>query len=90
MSAFNSSDFKTSYLRIPTGPNFGNQPGQPFVLEIWPRGHYSPVHNHGETVAIIKMLSGTLKSEWYNPLSDVYNEIPQVKKTFFNKQIKKK
>jgi len=41
------------------------------------------VHNHGNTVAVIKLLSGVLKSEWYNPLSDNYNEIPQVIKSSY-------
>ncbi len=50
------------------GPNRGKQPGQQIVLEIWPQGNNSPVHNHGDAVAIIKMLHGSLKSEWFNPL----------------------
>ena len=63
-------DFKTTYIRVPIIPSiYGNQPGQPFVLEIWPKGHNSPVHNHGNALGIIKMLYGRLKTEWYNPLS---------------------
>lgn len=81
MVSFGSNDKRTSYIRIPFGVNYGNQPGQPFVLEIWPKGHFSPVHNHGNTVAIIKILSGTLVSEWYNPLAEVFNETPKPVKT---------
>ena len=55
-------DSKTSYIRVPMGPNFGNQPGQPYVLEIWPKGHYSPIHNHGNSAALIKLLCGKLIS----------------------------
>ena len=80
---FNSKDPNMTYLRVPFGYDVGapGQPGQPIVLEIWPKGHYSPVHNHGDSVAVIKLLSGTLRSEWYNPLSDNYNEIPKVIKS---------
>ena len=34
----------------------------------------SPVHNHGGTVAIIKMLSGEIRSEWYNPIYNMTSE----------------
>jgi hypothetical protein len=79
----NQKDPNMTYLRVPFGYDVGasGQPGQPIVLEIWPKGHYSPVHNHGDAVAVIKLLSGTLKSEWYNPLSDNYNEKPKVIKS---------
>jgi hypothetical protein len=35
-----------TYLRITMGQNNGESPGSPYVLEIWPIGHYSPVHSH--------------------------------------------
>lgn len=63
-------DLKTTYIRIPLGVNFGIQPGQPYVLEIWPKGHSSPIHNHGNATAIIKIFYGKLKTEWYNPLAE--------------------
>ena len=35
-------DFKTTYIRVPIIPSiYGNQPGQPFVLEIWPKENFS-------------------------------------------------
>jgi len=55
-----------SYIRIPMGPNYCKQPGQPYVLEIWPAGNRSSIHNHGNAVAIIKVLIGRLKAEYYN------------------------
>lgn len=66
-------DLKTTYIRIPLGVNYGNQPGQPFVLEIWPKGHNSPVHNHGNATALIKILYGKITAEIYNPLTDENN-----------------
>jgi hypothetical protein len=56
------------YIRATFHNRFGNSPGHPFVLEIWPKKSHSPIHNHGDTVAVIKMLHGCLKSEWFNPL----------------------
>jgi hypothetical protein len=57
---------KKSYIRIPLGPNFNKQPGQPYVLEIWPAGKSSSIHNHGNAVAIIKVLYGIIKVELFN------------------------
>ena len=80
-----AKDKKSTYLRVPFGYDASDigQPGQPLVLEIWPKGHYSPVHNHGNALAIIKLLSGTIKSEWYNPLSDNYYEKPEIIKSSY-------
>lgn len=36
-----------TYLRITLNENNGELPGIPYVMEIWPIGHYSAVHNHG-------------------------------------------
>jgi predicted metal-dependent enzyme (double-stranded beta helix superfamily) len=57
------------------GQNYGTQPGQPYVLEIWPPKHSSPIHNHGDALAIIKILYGKIKSEVFNPLSETNNQI---------------
>ena len=72
---------ETTYIRVLMGFDFGNQPGQPIVLEIWPKKHESPVHNHGNTTAVIKMLFGKLKTEWYNPLSEENEKNPKPVKT---------
>lgn len=34
--------------------------GIPFVLEIWPAGHNSPIHNHGNAYGIVRMLHGDI------------------------------
>ncbi|WP_440053927.1 cysteine dioxygenase [Pseudoalteromonas sp. T1lg65] len=49
-----------TYLRITMGVNQGDSPGIPYVMEIWPCGHYSPIHNHADANAIIRVLSGEI------------------------------
>ena len=49
-----------TYLRITLGENNGESPGIPYVMEIWPSQHYSPVHSHAGASAIIRVLSGKI------------------------------
>jgi hypothetical protein len=58
-----------TYLRITMGINQGDSPGVPFVMEIWPPGHYSPVHNHAGANAIIRVLHGEITVNLYPMLS---------------------
>ena len=53
-------DEKETYLRITLNENNGESPGIPYVIEIWPVGHYSPIHNHGGASAIIRVLHGSI------------------------------
>ena len=57
------------YLRVTLGPDKRTAPGIPYVLEIWPKGHGSPIHNHGGACAIIKNLFGMLTVNVYNKLT---------------------
>jgi hypothetical protein len=57
------------YLRVTIDSNLGDSPGQPYVLEIWPAGNGSPIHNHGEACAVIKVLHGQIKVSWFSALS---------------------
>ncbi len=59
-----------TYLRITLGENHGNSPGIPYVVEIWPVGHYSPIHNHGGANAIIRVLHGSIHVSLYPFLCD--------------------
>jgi len=59
-----------TYLRITMGVNQGDSPGVPFVMEIWPPGHYSPVHNHAGANAIIRVLHGEITVNLYPMLSE--------------------
>jgi hypothetical protein len=49
-----------TYLRITLGTNNGESPGIPYVMEIWPSEHYSPVHSHAGANAIIRVLYGEI------------------------------
>ncbi len=49
-----------TYLRITLNENNGESPGIPYVMEIWPVGHFSPVHNHGGSSAVIRVLHGKI------------------------------
>ncbi len=62
-------DEKETYLRITLGENNGESPGVPYVMEIWPVGHYSPVHNHGGASAIIRVLHGGINVSLFPFLS---------------------
>ena len=63
-------DEKETYLRITLGENNGDSPGIPYVLEIWPVGHYSPIHNHGGSSAIIRVLHGSINVSLFPFLGD--------------------
>jgi predicted metal-dependent enzyme (double-stranded beta helix superfamily) len=62
-------DEKETYLRITLGENNGESPGIPYVMEIWPVGHYSPIHNHAGASAIIRVLHGSIHVSLYPFLS---------------------
>jgi predicted metal-dependent enzyme (double-stranded beta helix superfamily) len=66
---FGTPDPAKTYLRITLGRNQGESPGVPFVMEIWPSGHYSPIHNHGGADAVIKVLHGAIDVHLYPMLS---------------------
>ena len=55
-----------SYLRITLGCHRGSSPGIPYVLEIWPPKSFSPIHNHGNAYAVIKVLHGAIRVSNYN------------------------
>lgn len=57
---FGHADPKKVYLRITLGQNGGESPGIPYVMEIWPPGCYSPIHNHAGANAIIRVLHGQI------------------------------
>ena len=61
-------DITEIYLRITMGDNLGNSPGCPYVIEIWPSGNKSPVHNHGGANAVIKVLYGRIKARLFQYL----------------------
>jgi len=74
-----------TYLRITLGQNNGESPGIPYVMEIWPVGHYSPIHNHGGSNAIIRVLHGSIHVSLYPFLCDQANTIEPFATKDFNK-----
>jgi quercetin dioxygenase-like cupin family protein len=59
-----------TYLRITLSQNNGESPGVPYVMEIWPAGHYSPVHSHGGSEAVIRVLHGAIQVQLFPFLSN--------------------
>ena len=58
-------NIKETYLRITLGENNGESPGIPYVMEIWPSNHYSPIHSHANSSAIIRVLKGSIHVRLY-------------------------
>ena len=54
------------YIRVTLGPDMRTGPGVSYVLELWPSKCKSPVHNHGASCAIIKVLFGQIQINIYN------------------------
>jgi len=74
-----------TYLRITLGQNNGESPGIPYVMEIWPIGHYSPVHNHGGADAVIRVLHGEINVALFPFLCNEKDGIPPFGKANFKK-----
>eukprot|EP00961_Rhodomonas_salina_P057650 774868-Rhodomonas_salina.1 len=70
---------KQTYLRIAYGTPNAQAPGHPFILEVWPPGHSSPVHDHAGTFSAIKVLKGTLRNSQFAMLSDLPHHHAQKK-----------
>lgn len=66
---FGRPNFHATYLRITMGEKDGTAPGHAFVVEVWPPGHYSPVHSHSNAYGIIKVLSGRILVKIYPELT---------------------
>lgn len=37
-------------------------------MEIWPPGHSSPIHQHGDASAVIRVLYGSIDVTWFDAL----------------------
>jgi len=56
------------YIRITVGKDSKIGPGVPFVLELWPSQKSSPIHDHGNSYAVIKVLHGQINIDIHNKL----------------------
>ncbi|KAI1040754.1 hypothetical protein LB505_012088 [Fusarium chuoi] len=59
-----------TYLRITIGDNLADSPGIPYVMEIWPPGHKSPIHQHGDASAVIRVLYGNIQVSWFDKVEE--------------------
>lgn len=76
----NNADM-SGYLRISIGR--GSSPGIPYVLELWPQGSMSQVHNHGNCYGLIKVVHGSMNICVYNktwPDSEGYSKDDEILK----------
>jgi len=69
-------NIKETYLRITLGSNNGESPGIPYVMEIWPSEHYSPIHSHAGANAIIRVLYGEIHVKLYPFLCNEKHGVP--------------
>jgi len=67
---------KQTYLRVTLGVYRGNSPGIAYVLEIWPQKHQSPIHDHGNAYAIIKVIHGSIDVHVYNKYVQTVHQNP--------------
>jgi hypothetical protein len=74
-----------TYLRITLGQNNGESPGIPYVMEIWPVGHFSPIHSHSNANAIIRVLNGEINVSLYPFLCTEKDGIEPFGKATFHK-----
>ena len=81
----NVSNIKETYLRITLGQNTGESPGIPYVMEIWPPGHYSPIHSHAGASAIIRVLHGTIHVKLFPFLCSNHDKVEPFGKADFTK-----
>ena len=74
-----------TYLRITLGQNNGESPGIPYVMEIWPVGHYSPVHSHSSANAVIRVLHGSIHVSLFPFLCATKSGVPPFAVATFDK-----
>ena len=74
-----------TYLRITLNQNNGESPGIPYVMEIWPVGHFSPIHNHSGANAIIRVLHGSINVSLFSFLCEDKNGLDPFAQVNFNK-----
>lgn len=82
---FGPSNPQETYLRITLNQNNGESPGIPYVMEIWPPGHFSPVHNHAGSHAIIRVLHGAIQVQLFPYLCADLSGVPAFATTSFHK-----
>ena len=67
---------KKTFLKVTMEQNHGNSLFYPYVMEIWPAKHGSPIHNHGNSYAIIRVIHGGLTVRFFNKHADSIKDEP--------------
>ena len=57
------------YIRVTLGEDTVTAPGIPYVLEIWPIGSGTTIHDHGGACTAMKILFGEIDIEFYNKVT---------------------
>lgn len=71
-------DARTTYIRVDC---FGKSVQSPCLLEIWPGGHYSPIHEHAGSTGLVKGVFGRVDIMLYESLSARPKEVALVSMT---------
>ncbi len=79
-------EYKETYLRITLGSAQGDSPGVLYVMEIWPGGCGSPIHDHGGTYAIIKVLHGQINIDLHRQLPLGSDPVVPVRQVSFERE----
>ena len=66
------SDIRSTYIRVDC---FGKRIQSPCLLEIWPGGHYSPVHEHASSTGLMRGVFGRVDIMLYESLAPSPREI---------------
>ena len=54
-----------TYIRLGFGQLNFLSIGHRYVLEIWPPGNKSPLHNHGDSSGIVSMIHGAVNMKFF-------------------------
>jgi hypothetical protein len=65
-------DPKTTYVRVDC---FGKRIQSPCLLEIWPGGHHSPIHEHASSTGLMKGVFGRVDIMLYEGLAGRPKEV---------------
>jgi hypothetical protein len=57
-----------AYLRLDA---YGKEIQSPCILEIWPEGQRSPIHEHSEAYGIVHVVKGPLRMDIFNPVDQM-------------------
>ncbi|CAF3592701.1 unnamed protein product [Rotaria socialis] len=84
---FGKSRVEASYLCIALDQLENDKPICPCLIKIWPPGHHSPVHNHGDAYGIIRVLHGKILIKFFPFLSVNLRQDSLMEQLFVENQV---